>query len=183
MVTTASCAWPTANMWLLIERASLAMSKKNIEGRVAETLLQDKLRIVIGKRTYTIPQPTIGTLAMVAEDIAALPEFSPEKNITEILAGCVHAEKVARILAILVIGSKRIKRPGLLCLVPGEWKVKRMTRRMMDNLTSGQIWNGVTAILTIAELDDFFALTTFLRTVSLSAREVGENPKTTASGQ
>lgn len=159
------------------------MSKKKIEGRVAETLLQDNLRIVIGKRTYSIPQPTIGTLAMVAEDIAALPEFSSEKKITEILAGCVHAEKVARILAILVIGAKRIKKTGLLSIITGELRVKRMTRRMMTELTTSQIWNGVTAILSIAELEDFFALTTFLRTVNLSARKVGETTKTTASGQ
>ena len=160
------------------------MSKKNIEGRVSETLLQDKLRIVLGKRTYSVPQPTLGTLVMVAEDIVALPNFNSEKNIADLLAGCVHGEKVARILAILVLGSKRIKMPGILRFLPFQRNVKRMTRRILDNLSNSQIWNGVTAILSIAELEDFFALTTFLRTVNqLSVREVGETTKTTVSGQ
>jgi len=158
--------------------------KKNIEGRVSETLLQNKLRIEVGKRTYIVPQPTIGTLAMVAEDISKLPNFAPDKKMAELLAGCAHADKVARILAILIIGSKRIMLPGVFRYLPFKRNVAGMTRRLMRELTFGQIWNGVTAILSIAELEDFFALTTFLRTVNLlSAREVGETTKTTVSGQ
>ncbi len=158
------------------------MARKRLEGRVADTLLQEKLAIVVGPRTFSVPRPTLGTLTMVSEHIADLPKMKSDKT-SEVLAECVHGEKVARILAILILGAKRINLPGRLRYLPFKRNVDRMTRYLLDNATNSQLWSAFTEILSFSELDDFFALTTFLGEVNLlQAREV-EETKTTASGQ
>ena len=161
------------------------MSKKNLEGKVAETLLQDKIKVAVGQRTFKVHRPTLGTLTLVAEDIAKLPEFSDEEKLAVVLSDCVHGKEVARILATLIIGAKKIKHPGLLALWPFRETVSRLTDEILCDMTCSDIWTAVTSILSDSELDDFFALTTFLRTANLaSARKVVESmTKTTASGQ
>lgn len=158
------------------------MAKKKLEGRVADTLLQEKLEIVVGPRRYTVPRPTLGTLVMASEHIAELPDFMSDKT-ADVLAECIHGEKVARILAILILGAKEIKMPGLLRFLPFRRNVGRLTRYLLDNATNSQLWDAFTAILSTSELDDFFALTTFLREVNLLRERKVEKTKTTASGQ
>ena len=160
------------------------MSKKSLEGRVAETMLQENLGIVVGQRTITVPRPTIGTLVMASEYIATLPEFKSGST-AEVLRECIHGEKVARLLAILILGAKRIKFPGIARFLPFKRGLNSMTRFLMLNATSEQLWESFTSILSFSGLDDFFALTTFLRETSItSAREVeSSKTKTTAPGQ
>lgn len=161
------------------------MGKKNIEGKVADALLQSPMTVIVGKRKFVVPRVTLGTLTMVAEYIVAMPSFSPEKKIPEILEGCTRGREVARILAILLYGADAIRNPF-------RWKpfflrksVIKLENYLLLQLSPTQIYDAVTTILSNSELEDFFALTTFLRTVNLvgSEREVGETTKTTASGQ
>lgn len=158
------------------------MSKKTIEGKVAETLLQEKLDVAVGTRFYTVPRPTLGTLTMASKYIATLPDFKSDRT-AEVLGECAHGEKVARILSILILGSKRINMPGILRFLPFRRNVGRMTRTLLDNATNSQLWSAFTQILSMSELDDFFALTTFLREVNLLAARKVEKTETTASGQ
>ncbi len=160
----------------------MSVAKKNLEGKVAKALLQEKFEIVVGQRTFSVPRPTLGTLTMASEHIAALPQFKSDKT-SEVLAECIHGEKVAHILAILILGAKRINMPGVLRFLPFQRNVGRMTRYLLDNSTNSQLWGAFTEILSMSELDDFFALTTFLGEVNLlQTREVVEK-KTTVSGQ
>ena len=121
---------------------------------------------------------------MASEYIAELPEFKSGST-AEALRECVHGEKLARLLAIFILGAKRIKFPGILRFLPFNRGLGGMTRYLMNNATGEQLWESFTAILEISGLDDFFALTTFLRETTItSARKVeSSKTKTTAPGQ
>ena len=159
------------------------MRKKSIEGRVADTILQEKMKVKVGKKTFIVERPTLGTLVMVSEQVASLPEFHEGNKVESVLANCVHGKEVARILAIFILGAKRVKNPFKWVPAFLRRSVRSLEGEILLNLTNSQICSALSEIIQESELDDFFAVSTFLSEVNLtSARKVEKKKTTTASG-
>lgn len=87
------------------------MEQKNIEQRVANTILQKPIDVEVGGRTFRVPQPTVATLIMVSEEIGRTPNIALDsKNpILESIAKARYYKNIGRIFATIVLGAKRIK--------------------------------------------------------------------------
>lgn len=164
---------------------------KNIERKVAETLLEKKIQVNVGAKVYEAPAPTLGTLVMVSELIAGLPELDTKKDVPAIFRNARHGREIARICAIFILGAKAVRCEqissenrlrNLLKLRGPYTKVDALTEEILLNCTSTDINRIVANLVDASNLEDFFELSTFLKEVNLTAPTKVEK-EMTASGQ
>lgn len=179
--------------------------ERSIETQVVDAVLERKTEsIVVGDREYTIAPPTLGTIIMISELVATLPKFNldPEQDnlLQEVLKEARHTAILGRIVAILIMGAKRVLENRLVpkksiaakrTLSFFKRKQKETTTYIPEvDLLAEEILQGVSpATLSLVlnrrlidmQISDFFVLTTSLTTTNhlKPTREV-ENP--TASG-
>ena len=169
------------------------MKKKPIESMVADEILQRKLEFKIGDVVYEAPAPTIGTLVMVSELIAQLPEMTDVDTVQAVLSNGKHGRKIARVIATYIIGAKELNMGrnrrflGFLPIrtthnTPKE-RVEKLAERILVECTAEDISRMLSALTSESKLSDFFAVTTFLREASLTKPTKVEKTKTTASGR
>ena len=168
------------------------MSKK-VEQKVAATLLEKKINVRVGTVVHEAPAPTLGTLVMVSELIADLPELDTKEDVAAIFRNIRQGRKIARICAIFILGAKAVKNP---VPVSFEAKLRRwlrfqfspvtavdvLTDEILESCTNADISRIVAHLVDASNLDVFFELSTFLKEVNLTKPTKVEE-KTTASGQ
>lgn len=162
--------------------------EENIEKKVAEAVLQVTENVKIGEKTYKVAPPSVATLILASEAISRLPSIrlSDEKVIEESLAFAQDCEVLGEIAAIFILGArgltetvtetKTVRKPvlGGLFHRTEEVTVERvidhkaeLALEIIETLTPSELHSLVAQILMKMEIQDFFALTTFLIEVNL----------------
>ncbi len=166
------------------------MARKYTEHRVAETILQEGIKVTIGNKEYLAPSPTTGTLYCVAREISSIQKISPSAKWDEVLGSAIVAPKIATILAIFIIGAKALKfskkshLPRFLSFLQSspQRKLDKLTVEILEECSAVQLGNILAQFLEQSGLNDFFALTTFLREANPTKPTKVVN-ETTAPGQ
>ena len=160
----------------------------NIQQKTAQTLLQQSEEVTIAGTKYQVPQPTIGTLILVSQEIAHIPmeELNREKTIGEAFQKALYGKHVARALALMILGAsqpkptfwKRFKE----WLHPKERQIKRLTNKILHQMSIQEVGVLFIQLLGKMQATDFFMLITFLNEANMlkPTRKVSE---TTAYGQ
>lgn len=178
--------------------------KENIQGRVAETMMQVPATVKIGGRTYEVAPPSFGTLELVSAKLAEVPDIgdlgslsSTDKAVT-MLRKAKDFGVLPDLLAILILGSKHIRdnekvaqrrrKRGLLGFFGATEEVAvetsaldRLTTEIRDEVSPAQMAELVPFLIGSLQLTDFFVLTTFLREITV-AEPTKVEKKTTAPG-
>lgn len=86
------------------------MKKETLERKTADAILQRPQKITIGGKEYAMAQPTLATLVLVSEAIAALPEVSLNEDtlIVDVLREARNMRGLADIAAIMILGEKNL---------------------------------------------------------------------------
>lgn len=167
--------------------------EKTIEQRAAQTILEESIgKLTLDGKTYDIPAPTTATLIMVSGLISELPELDlslPEQELPgEMLHKAKDCGAVAKIAAAFILGAKKTRQAECQNWFTRLRRNKRIPRldeladKLMLNCTPTQLRNLLTSIFSVSGIDDFFIITTSLRTRNLLAATRTEVGKTTASG-
>ena len=166
------------------------MAKKT-EQKVADALLERKIQVKVGAKVYEAPAPTLGTLVMVSELIAELPELETKEDVAAIFRNIRHSGLIARICAIFIIGAKAVKNEqissenklrNLLRFRGPRTAVDALAEEILDNCTPADTSRIVANLTEASNLEDFFQLSTFLQEVNLTKPTKVEK-ETTASGR
>lgn len=85
-------------------------TKKTIEQRTAEAVLQKPKEVAIRGRKYTIAPPSIATLILASEAVSKLPalKLDAESVVEEVLHNARDCEAIGELVAVLLLGAKRI---------------------------------------------------------------------------
>ena len=151
-----------------------------MEREVAETILQKKQTITIGRRRYKVAQPTAATLILMSAEVSDLPEgmriASGEDYFFATLRNAKDCKAVGRILATMMIGAS----PWLLVQMVRRVRIRIRGRKLLARHSPRQLNAANTELLRGMQVADFFALTAFL-----SGQNIIKETKagTTASGQ
>lgn len=178
----------------------------NLETKVADAILERTTDVItIDGRDYPIGPPTAGTLILVSELVADMPNIAenPENYFQEVLRVARDVSVLGRIVATLILGAKRIKEQRKVsATVPVEktrWSWRRLRRikmmtsksvemleinylaeRILDEITNETLLKIVAKRLGMMQIKDFFELTTFL---SVANRLKPTREVETASGE
>lgn len=176
---------------------------ETLEQKVAETILQQAMKIKIGDKEYEAAPPSVATLILVSAAVSHLPRLSLdcEKIVSDSLAVAKDCRFLGDIAAILILGAKNIKEivttRETVCKsrLWGLWKHQvsvpvtkeidrksELSREILETYSPSQIHGLIARLLSRMELADFFALTTFLNDINLLRQTKVEN-ETTACGQ
>lgn len=164
--------------------------KKTVEKKVADAVLQRDITISAGGRSYVVPAPTLATLVLVSEKIAELPELDGGTLTTSVLGNAKHGRIFAEVLAIYILGAKKLKEDekkahsGFLgAILRNSHKSEKdaLTDEIATFHTPGDVNSLLTQLLNATDFQDFFDVSTFLRETSLTKPTKVE--KTTASGR
>lgn len=186
------------------------MDTDSIEKRVADTVLERTTEVLtIDGHDYPLAPPTLGTIIMVSELAATLPQIEDGNAnlLGEVLRNARHCRTVGKITAVLLLGAKRVLETRQVAVdaprpAKAGWLSRILRRKAreaaveetvaeVDKLADAVI-NEVSpatlqAVLTRRLIDmqiaDFFALTTSLTTANQlkPTREV--ETAATASGE
>ena len=160
----------------------------NIQQKTAQTLLQQAEEVTIAGTKYQVPQPTIGTLILVSQEIAYIPmeEINREKTIGEAFQKAPYGKHVARALALMILGASHPKPTFWQWLKewlnPKERQIKRLTDKIFYQMSIQEVGILFIQLLGKMQTTDFFMLITFLKEANLlkPTRKVSE---TTAYGR
>lgn len=168
---------------------------KNIENRVAETILQRPKTVVVGGVSYEVAPPSTATIIRISE---MLPtdfdiDMQPKHMLKETLRIAKRCRFLGDIAACLILGFdevkeiKVVKEKRFFGLVTYERKIVIDKKAELANkcISMGPAWlDNLYADLLDMEIGSFFGLTTFLIGVNLlKPTKTGKVVKTTASGQ
>lgn len=161
---------------------------ENLESKVADAILERVTDVItIDGREYPIGPPTAGTLILVSELVASLPEVSetPENYYREVLRVAKDMSIIGRIVATLILGAKRIKEQRTVTVFVSQerkkWSWRKLgkvkvdtsvavmkpeidyiAQRIIDEVTNETLLKIVAKRLGMLQIKDFFELTTFL---------------------
>lgn len=179
---------------------------ENLESKVADAILERTTDIItIDGRDYPIAPPTAGTLILVSELVADMPDITekPENYYQEVLRVARNVSVLGRIVATLILGAKRIKEQRTLLVkapvkrMHWSWKKFRkistttkelvekleidyIAERLIDEISNKTLLKIVVKRLGMMQVKDFFELTTFL---SVANRLKPTREVETASGE
>lgn len=161
----------------------------SLETKVTDAILQrSEESITIDGHEYPIGPPTPGTIILISELVAQMPEINPEpKNIYhEVLRTAKDLSILGRIVATLILGAKRIKECRKVIVNEGieyyeRWSWRRLrkvtesrqivsekleidwlTEKLINEVSSEVQSKIVAKRLGMHHIADFFELTTFL---------------------
>lgn len=178
--------------------------KRNIEERVAETILERKKTVTIDGKDYDIAPPTLATVISISELVALLPPPPNTKSesldvLRVVLQNAKDSKVIGKIIAVLILGEERVKEKRMVPIhTTGErkkrwWHLRKkrreyipevdyLAKRILAKFSPAQANDIVASTLMQLQIPDFFALTTSLTTANQTkpTREV-ENP--TQSGE
>jgi hypothetical protein len=178
-------------------------TKKTIEEKVAEAILQKTIEITVGDKIYTAAPPSTATLILASEAISQLPRVTLDPNnlVEESLSIAKDCRVLGDIVAIFILGAKNlteevkkrvVKEKYLLGgLIKRKYEVEQnviidrkaeLSKELLENLTPGELHSLTANLLQKMDLGDFFGLTTFLIEINL-LRQTKVVNGATASGQ
>lgn len=170
----------------------MAKRSKTIESMTADAILQRVQSITIGGVEYIVAPPTLATLILVSEEVSYLPEvsFDPTTPVENALREARNFGALADILAILILGAKRLTieeeyTERVLGIFPRKRKrvvdMKARVAEAMKHVELSELLVAVTTLLKMMQTEHFFAVATFLTSINLTKET--KVAKTTASGQ
>lgn len=141
----------------------------NIEKQVANAILQKDIEIVIGSRKVKVPRPTLGTMIEVSRMISefGISEVKTDLQnaLSETLRVAKDSDKLADILALLILGTKkavsRIKIFGISITIKD--RQKRLKKEILENLSPKPIAEAIAAIFGEMECGFFLSIITILK--------------------
>lgn len=142
----------------------------SVENKVADAILQRPQDIKIKGRKIAVYPPTTATLIMVSECIADLPTFEGENLVAEVLKKAKETKPIARALAIMLLGAKRVESDKKVWIAPFKRisEVDWLTDVILNDMTIEQVVSLFSARLEQMQIGDFFALTTSLKGANLT---------------
>lgn len=166
------------------------MGKRTIESQVAETILEQTEKINIDGREYTLNPPSTATLILASKYISQMPEVrSDAENVFfEVLRTAKDCGIIGKIVAVLILGAKRIKenvkiqiqkppRKTLLGLMrkrePETTEIAELdylAEKLLDNYTPMELSELFSKRIMEIGVSDFFGLTTSLYEANLLKR-------------
>lgn len=138
---------------------------KNLEEKVAETLLQEVRSVKVDGKLYDVPDPTLGTLVMVSGVVSKMSVVGSRDNVTmSALARSGDAPLVAEAIATIILGAKEIKKRWRWYVVPhsGRKRLERLKMRILNSYTPEEALRVLIGLFNGMQLGVFFELTTFL---------------------
>ncbi|MGX8695364.1 MAG: hypothetical protein ACSW8D_03175 [Prevotella sp.] len=166
---------------------------KTTQRRVADEVLQRPEIITIGGCVHKVAPPTVGTLIMVSEEISTLPELKLDMDnlINDVLREAKNCMAVGRAIAVLILGSKKIREARLTpAAEPTLWQkikfgkkkyevtepdpVEALSFELLDNASPHELYEAMAKLVQRMQIGDFFGLTTFLNGINTTkpTREV-----------
>lgn len=141
----------------------------NIEKQVANAILQKDIEIVLGSRKIKVPRPTLGTMIEVSRMISefGISEVKTDLQnaLSETLRVAKDSDKLADILALLILGTKkavsRIKIFGISITIKD--RQKRLKKEILENLSPKPIAEAIAAIMGEMECGFFLSIITILK--------------------
>lgn len=168
-------------------------SKKTIEQRTAEAVLQKPKEVTVGGRRYTIAPPSIATLILASEAVSHLPalRMDGEEVVEEVLRNAKDCAAIGELTASLLLGAKRIRegrhrRRTLRDILCGRRRVteqEALARELLEDLSPRDLYKLLSECLVEMQLQDFFGLTTFLTEINLTRPTKKVETGATAFGQ
>jgi hypothetical protein len=157
------------------------MSKKTIEQKTAETILQKVENIQIGDEVYVVAPPSIATLIIASEIVAEMPKGCVLKDDEEILKETLRTAKdfkrLGELLAVLILGAKGLteEKKRFFGLIKTKVDKKaELSDKISNNIGATEYASLFVALLTKMQVSDFFGIITFLTEITLTkaTREV-----------
>lgn len=141
----------------------------NIERQVANAILQKDIEIVLGSRKIKVPRPTLGTMIEVSRMISEFGisdvKTDLQNALSETLRVAKDSDKLADILALLILGTKkavsRIKIFGISITIKD--RQKRLKKEILENLSPKPIAEAIAAIMGEMECGFFLSIITILK--------------------
>lgn len=141
----------------------------NIERQVANAILQKDIEIVLGSRKIKVPRPTLGTMIEVSKMISEFGitdvKTDLQNALTETIRIAKDCDKLADILALLILGTKkavsRIKIFGISITIKD--RQKRLKKEILENLSPKPIAEAIAAIFGEMECGFFLSIITILK--------------------
>jgi hypothetical protein len=141
----------------------------NIERQVANAILQKDIEIVLGSRKIKVPRPTLGTMIEVSKMISEFGitdvKTDLQNALTETIRIAKDCDKLADILALLILGTKkavsRIKIFGISITIKN--RQKRLKKEILENLSPKPIAEAIAAIFGEMECGFFLSIITILK--------------------
>lgn len=172
----------------------MATTKKTIEQRTAEAVLQKPKEVTVGGRQYTIAPPSIATLILASEAVSHLPalRMDGEAVVEEVLRNAKDCAAIGELTATLLLGAKRIRegrhrRRTLRDIICGhgrrETEQEALARELLETLSPRELYKLLSEALVEMQLQDFFGLTTFLTEINLTRPTKKVETGATAFGQ
>lgn len=165
-----------------------AVKEMTLEEKTAEAMLQSPYAVTVGRRHYLVRPMTIATLAMLSKEISRVTisiDKDPQEFVFGLLKNASQFEGIGRIIAIMILGAKKLTPHGWLKVLKipfYRWRLNDLARYINENLTGGEINTIMGETMKRMEVVDFFQITTFLSEINmLKAKKV--ETKMTASGQ
>ncbi|MBS9774942.1 MAG: hypothetical protein KGV59_07310 [Tenacibaculum sp.] len=155
-----------------------------IEKKTAKAVLQEKEPITINGKTYKVAPPSIATLMLVSKEIAVLPKdkLNDEQLFQEVFKNVDFGENIARSLAIMVLGAKRVNKISKLKrLFKQKTELEKLTLDIL-NAEISEVLTMYVKIMSSMQVQDFFMLITFLNEITLT-KPTKKVIKTTVSGR
>ncbi len=171
---------------------------ESIEKRASETILQRNKSIEVGGVTYKVSPPSCATIILASEYISRLPvlEMDSANIINETLKNAKYCNVLGEIAAVLILGARGVTEVvevvekrffGLLKRVKRVEvdRLKELSEKLLLDVPPADLHRGVIDCLYMMQVGDFFALTTSLIAINLTAPKKAEvvKKKTTAPGQ
>lgn len=158
--------------------------KKKIEAKTAATILQEAETVVAGGMRLSVAPPSVATLIMASEAVSRMPpmELDGERVMEETLAVARDCRALGEVVAILVLGARRIRRRSWLPWRSGRRELSRLSRRLLEELGPRELHELVARLLLRMQVGDFFGLTAFLSGINLTRATKAETAAT-ASGR
>lgn len=177
---------------------------QTLESHTADVILQRPKKITIGGKEYLMAQPTLATLVLVSETVAALPEatLTEENVVVDVLREARHLKGIAEVAAIMLLGEKnlttterrKVVKPGkkhlwgLWCEADTEVEeevvidhkaelAKELMQCDMRDLSAA-----IGVMIRCMNTEDFFVIASFLASINLT-KATRKEAKTTASGR
>ena len=162
----------------------MGKTKKTIQQRVAETVLQRPMTFALGRRTYKAAPPTIGTLILVSDMLSRMPDLHLDG--ADVFRSTLRAAKdssyLPEICATLILGAKGIDRKEFIWF--GRTRLARLTERIRREASPAEVSRAISEIVAGMGVGDFFAISTFLQGLNLTKPTKVENASApTASGR
>ena len=158
--------------------------KNTLEQNVADIILQNSEEIKIGDKIVKVPQPVTSTLIEVSKYISFIPEMKISDDVEEVLAEVLRyaheSDSFADILAIMMLGRKRLTET----LIERKYLIFRKTKVvnnqaivkdwLLDNFNSDELYQLMSELFKMLKVDFFLAITTFLKEVNLTKKTKNE---------